>query len=63
MTIGFQAVGGHTYSVLYSDNSPAGPWRKLADAPVSANPAWVAMVDQTVRAGGRFYRLVAPSGQ
>src|SRR6185436_2074759 len=49
VTIGFQAVGGHTYSMLYSDNSPAGPWHKLADAPVSANSAWVAMVDQTVR--------------
>jgi hypothetical protein len=61
VTIGFRAVGGHTYSVLYSDNSPAGPWHKLADAPVSANPVSVAIGDQTVRAGGRFYRLVAPA--
>jgi len=61
VTIGFRAVGGHTYSVLYSDNSPAGPWHKLADAPVSANSTSVAVVDQIVRTGGRFYRLVAPA--
>jgi hypothetical protein len=58
VTIGFRAVGGHTYSVLYSDTSPAGPWHKLTDAPVSANSAPVAVVDQTIRTGGRFYRLV-----
>ena len=61
VTISFRAVGGHTYSVLYSDTSPAGPWHKLADAPVSANSALVAIVDPTFRAGGRFYRLVAPA--
>ena len=57
----FHAAGNHTYSVLYSTGSPAGPWHKLADAPVSANPASVEITDTNVVAGSRFYRLVAPA--
>jgi hypothetical protein len=57
----FNAVGGRTYSVLYSDDSPAGPWHKLADAPASANSAHAIISDNNPAAGKRFYRLATPS--
>ena len=53
-------AGGRKYSILYSDDSPAGPWHNLADAPVSANPALVVISD-SLFIGARFYRLVAHS--
>ncbi len=61
VAIRFHAAGGRTYSVLYSDGSPSGPWQKLTDAPASANSAQVVVVDQNIGLGGRFYRLVAPA--
>ncbi len=57
----FHAAGNRTYSVLYSTGSPAGPWHKLADAPVSSNPASVEITDTNLGDGSRFYRLVAPA--
>ena len=57
----FRAAGNHTYSVLYSDGKPSGPWHKLADAPVSASPATVEIVDSNVGVISRFYRLVTPA--
>jgi hypothetical protein len=57
----FHAAGNRTYSVLYSTGSPAGPWHKLADAPVSSNPASVEITDTNLVSDSRFYRLVAPA--
>jgi hypothetical protein len=60
--IRFHAAGGHTYSVLYSDGSPAGPWHKLADVSPSANPRLVQLNDPGFGAASiRFYRLTAPA--
>ena len=62
LTIRFQLAGGHTCSVLHSDGSPAGPWLKLADAPLNANDREVEINDPGFGAtGSRFYRLVAPA--
>lgn len=61
VSVGFDAAGGHTYSVFYSD-APAGPWFKLADAPLSANPRTVEVQDPGFSsARQRFYWLTAPA--
>jgi hypothetical protein len=56
----FNAGGGRTYSVLFSNNSPLGPWQKLADAPLSPSPTVIEIIDSNLNVGLRFYRLVAP---
>lgn len=61
LSLHFRAAGSHTYSVLYSDVSPTGPWFKLADAPASANASAVSVADTNPIAPARFYRLVSPS--
>ena len=61
VAIRFHAAGNHSYSVLYSDDSPSGQWHKLADAPVSDNPTAVEITDTNPVAGSRFYRLVTPA--
>ena len=61
VAIRFHAAGSHTYSILCSDDLLAGPWHKLADAPFSANPATVEILDPNSSAGSRFYRIVAPA--
>jgi hypothetical protein len=60
-TLQFVAPGSRSYSVLYSDVSPTGPWFKLADVPLSANSATVTLVDHAPNPAGRFYRLVTPA--
>jgi hypothetical protein len=61
VTLRFQAAGGHTYTVLYSNNSPLGPWQKLADAPLSPGSMLVEIVDPNLNAGSRFYRIISPA--
>jgi len=61
VAIQFQAAGGHSYSVLYCDGSPSGPWHKLADAPASANSRQVEVTDVGFATSRRFYRLIAPA--
>ncbi|MBE0544796.1 MAG: lamin tail domain-containing protein [Verrucomicrobia bacterium] len=62
VTLRFQAAGGRTYSVLYRDDSPVGPWLKLADVPLSANSRQIEITDAGfVTANRRFYRLTAPA--
>jgi hypothetical protein len=61
-TLRFQAASGRTYSVLYSDNSPAGPWQKLADVPFGASSRQVVVNDSGLPSViRRFYRLTAPA--
>jgi hypothetical protein len=61
-TLRFQAASGRTYSVLYSDNSPVGPWQKLADVPFGAGSRLVEITDAGfVTVNRRFYRLTAPA--
>jgi hypothetical protein len=62
VTIQFQAAASRTYSILYSDGSPEGPWHKLADVPLSANPRPVSLGDPSFSTtSSRFYRLTAPA--
>jgi hypothetical protein len=61
-TLRFQAAGNRTYSVLYSENSPAGPWQKLADVPFGAGSRLVEVSDPGFSSvTRRFYRLTAPA--
>jgi hypothetical protein len=57
----FWTGAGETYSVLYSDNAPTGPWRKLTDVQGGAQDALVTVPDNTVRPSARFYKLVTPA--
>lgn len=62
VTLRFQAAGGRTYRVLYRDDSPIGPWQKLADVPLGANSRSVEINDSTFSTSSqRFYRLTAPA--
>jgi hypothetical protein len=62
VAIQFRAAASRSYSVLYSDGSPTGPWHKLADVPLSANPRQVNLADPGFSAvSSRFYRIVAPA--
>jgi hypothetical protein len=62
VTLRFRAAGGRSYSVLFSDGSPIGPWQRLADAPRSANAQFVEITDPGfASANRRYYRLTAPA--
>jgi len=62
VTIQFHVAASRTYSVLYSDGSPTGPWHKLAKVPLGANARQVSLADPGFSAtSSRFYRLVAPA--
>jgi hypothetical protein len=62
VTLRFLAAAGRTFSVLYNDNSPSGPWQKLADVPPSANSRQIEINDPGFAAAARrFYRLTAPA--
>jgi hypothetical protein len=61
-TVQFQAVAGHTYSLLYRDELGSGVWVKLAD--VAAPPADTVIT--VTDSGGleqpaRYYQLVTPA--
>lgn len=57
----FWTGANETYSVLYSDNAPTGPWRKLQDVQGGAQDALITVPDNTVRPTARFYKLVTPA--
>jgi len=52
-------AAGKTYSVIYSNGSPTGPWVKLRD--VSPTTSGVIEVTDTPGVTVRFYRLVTPA--
>ncbi|MBK7997373.1 MAG: hypothetical protein IPK15_01225 [Verrucomicrobia bacterium] len=61
-TIGFRAVAGKSYSVVYRDNFDGGSWLKLADIPVRTASGTVSVTDTNVSSSViRFYRIVTPS--
>jgi hypothetical protein len=61
-TLRFQAASGRTYSVLYNDTSPVGPWQKLADVSFGAGSRQVVIKDPGFPSvTRRFYRLTAPA--
>lgn len=59
LTLQFGVAVGKTYSVLYSDYSPLGPWLKLRDITPAATG--FILVSDTPPANVRFYRLVTPA--
>ncbi|HUS37576.1 MAG TPA: lamin tail domain-containing protein, partial [Verrucomicrobiae bacterium] len=59
LTLRFGVAAGKTYSVLYSDNSPLGPWIKLRD--VTAATTGFVQINDTPPVKVRFYRLVTPA--
>lgn len=62
VTLRFRAGSGRTYSVLYSENSPGGPWLKLTDVAFGAIPRQIEITDPgSSAANRRFYRLTAPA--
>jgi hypothetical protein len=62
LEIRFRAAAGRTYSLLYSDSSPVGPWQKLLDPIAHANATQILVSDADMAAGQtRFYRLVTPA--
>jgi hypothetical protein len=59
LTLQFGVAAGKTYSVLYSDNSPMGPWVKLRDI-TPASTGFI-QVNDTPPVKVRFYRLATPA--
>jgi len=57
----FQAVGGKTYTVLYSD-TPVGGWQRLLDIPSQPGNSLITVMDDSVTFRvQRFYRVITPS--
>jgi hypothetical protein len=57
----FQAVPGHTYSVMYCDSLTPGTWTKLADVSAPTVPQLVTVSDSApLGQFQRYYRLVTP---
>ena len=62
ITLGFNAVPGRTYTVLYRESPQAGQWLKLADVQASAVGGFTTVADTTIAAApARFYRLATPA--
>jgi len=59
VSIRFLGVGGLSYTVLYTDNLPAGDWAKLDDRQPEISSEQE-VVDDSGLIQGRFYRLVTP---
>ncbi len=60
--LGFQAIAGKTYSVLYRDDLGSGSWLKLVDVPSQAATGGITVTDRTVASGTtRFYRVITPA--
>jgi hypothetical protein len=55
----FGVAANKTYSLLYSDNAPLGPWVKLRD--VTPSTTGFMQVNDTPPVNARFYRLVTPA--
>ena len=57
--LGFDAVSGNTYTVLFCDDLDLGAWQKLRD--ISGSSGAVTVNDPSPLENGRFYRLVTPA--
>lgn len=61
LALHFNAVAGHSYSVLWRTDADAGVWLKLADVAPAAHDGPVVVNDATFTAApARYYRLVTP---
>jgi hypothetical protein len=60
VTLGFEAVAGKTYSILYREAGGTGPWFRLKDFSAAATTHRVEIIDATGGGATRFYRLVTP---
>jgi len=62
VALGFTAVAGKSYSVLYRDSAGVGGWLKLKTLSPPATTAWTEVTDGPLRARSeRYYRLVTPA--
>ncbi len=60
VTLEFQAVSNHTYSVLYKDSLDMATWSRLADVESRGTNRLGAVMDLIAVSTNRFYRLVTP---
>lgn len=61
LALHFNAISGHSYSVLWRTDAEAGVWLKLADIAPVAHDGPVVVNDPTFTAApARYYRLVTP---
>jgi len=58
--IGFTAVAGRTYSLLYREDIANGPWLKVQDLAPQASTQDLKVVDPQAGRRTRFYQLVTP---
>jgi hypothetical protein len=56
----FTAVQGRSYTVLYQDSLPTGPWSILKQLPNQAATAEIEVLDSTLGRASRYYRLATP---
>ncbi len=61
LTLRFNGVTGHTYSVLYRDSAAEGSWLKLMDAGPLSCDCPTEVQDTAPASGQRFYLLVTPA--
>ena len=60
-TLGFTAVAGKTYGVLYRDAVEVGPWLTLTNLPAALVSGPVQVTDPSPSNPTRFYRVVTPA--
>ena len=61
VTLGFNAVAGRAYSILWRDFVESGAWIKLTDVPSAGTAQPVQLVDDTLGSRTqRYYRIVTP---
>jgi hypothetical protein len=57
----FTAVAGIDYTLLFSDKTPNGPWRRLRDLPADPTTRMIWLNDPgAAYSSSRFYRVVTP---
>jgi hypothetical protein len=62
VSLGFRAVFGRGYTVLYTDEPASGSWSKLEDVDAGPGVTVLTVVDEMVPAdGSRYYRVVTPA--
>jgi hypothetical protein len=60
-TLGFSAVSGKTYAVLYRDEVDSGTWLVLTNLPAASTTGPVSVVDPNLSRPVRIYRIVTPA--
>lgn len=61
VTVQFQAIGGHTYSLQRSRQVLAPLWEKVVDVPVQPVDRLVTLTNAVLAGASRFFRVVTPA--